>query len=538
MTELTASHHGWPQRGLKPFAWVRIMAIGTAMILAALATRKGPGLSVDSVNYLATGINIANGDDWVVLTGKPLTIFPPGLPLLAALGEVGGIGAELMLRIISIVSFGLIVGLGSRLVQRVVPHRGVELGATAMLAVSPALLGVATMAWSEPPFIVVTLIFLFVLGDIWQRAALTATDVLRLAGLCWMAFILRYAGTALIAAAGVSMLIAIRPLDRRVLTRISAFGVLSMSFPILWMLRNYGADGTYMGNRSPSQDSIRVVAARTGAVFGDWAVPMFDPSTRVLTVIGIVGVVLIMVGVVSVLRSDHDETAGGVQRGQLLACTTFAIVYVSYFTVASVATSFEPNNSRYMSPVYVPGLALASAGLGALLNRPAGRRWSVAVGGAAVLVWAGLLITTIGDVRDGFTNGIGYNADARTQSELAAVSAAIVRQAAPANVFSNEVSSLWAATGLQPIKWAPRDVGFRGAPAVGELDAFVNDVRCSPQATYLVYYLVGNPRVVSLNEIRAVVDVERVAGAADGTLFRVSARDDGPCPGPERLPTP
>ncbi|MSO87327.1 MAG: hypothetical protein EXQ71_07385 [Acidimicrobiia bacterium] len=529
MTELTASHHGSLHRGLKPFAWVRIVAIGTAMFLAALATRKGPGLSVDSVNYLSAGINIANGDDWVAVSGQALTIFPPGLPLLAALGEVGGIGAQMMLRIVSIVSFGLIVGLGSRLLQRVVPHRGVELGATAMLAVSPVLLGVATMAWSEPPFIVVTLIFLFVLGDIWERGALTATDVLRLAGLCWMAFILRYAGTALIAAAGVSMLAAIRPLDRRVLTRIAAFGVVSMSFPILWILRNYGADGTYMGRRSPSPDSIRVVAARTGAVFGDWAVPMFDPSTRVLTVIGIVGVGLIMVGVGWVLRSDCDETTGGVQRGQLLACTTFAIVYVSYLTLASVATSFEPTNSRYLSPVYVPGLALASAGLAALLNRHAGRRWSVAVGCAAVLFWAGPVITTIGNVRDGFTNGIGYNADASTQSELSVVAAEILSREAPVNVFSNEVSRLWAGARLQPIKWAPRDSGYRGAPAVGELDAFVDDVLCSPQATYLVYYLFGNDRVVPLREIRAVVDLERVAVVDDGVIFRVRSKGTQEC---------
>ena len=529
MTELSPPPPGGPLSGLKPFAWVRIGAIGTAMVLAALATRKGPGLSVDSVNYLATGINIARGDGWVAVSDQPLTIFPPGLPLLAALGEVLGIGAEAMLRIVSILSFGLIVGLGSRLLQRVVPHRGVELGATAVLAVSPVLLGLATMAWSEPPFIVVTLIFLLVLGDVWERGALTVTDVLRIAALCWMAFVLRYAATALIATAGVSMLIAVRPLDRRVLTRIAAFGALSLSFPILWMLRNYGADGTYMGRRSSSQDSLRAVAARTGAVFGDWVVPVFDPATWVLTVIGVIGVGLVIVGVVSVLRSNDDETTGGVQRGLLLVCTTFAVVYVGYLTVASLSTSFEPTNSRYLSPVYVPGLALASAGLAALLRRQQGRWWSVAVGCVGALLWAGLMITTIGDVRDGFTTGIGYNADASTQSELSAVSAEILSRAAPANVFSNEVSRLWAGTRLQPIKWAPRDVGYRGAPAVGELDAFVNDVRCSPQATYLVYYLLGNARVVPLREIRAVVDLEQVAGGNDGAMFRVRSKGTQEC---------
>ena len=120
-----------------------------------------------------------------------------------------------MLRIVSVVSFGAMVLLGSALLRRVVDHRGVVLGGTLLLAVAAPLLTVSKMAWSEPPFIVVTLVFLLALGDLWERGTIGRRDVVRLAVLVWVAFVIRYVGISLLGVAGLAMLLAVRPLDRR-----------------------------------------------------------------------------------------------------------------------------------------------------------------------------------------------------------------------------------------------------------------------------------------------------------------------------------
>jgi hypothetical protein len=96
------------------------------------------------------------------------------------------------------------------------------------------------------------------------------------------------------------------------------------------------------------------------------------------------------------------------------------------------------------------------------------------------------------------------------------------------------------ATHLQPIHFAPRDEAFRGVRAVGELKAFVRNVACNPSTSYLVFYFLGDQRVVSLAEIRRALDVTPVAAAADGAMFLVEAGPRRSCPdvlpGATRLP--
>ena len=142
------------------------------MLLVAIATWQGPGTSADSILYLSSGISLAHGHGLVTLAGSSLTLFPPGLPFLAALGEWIGVGAEAMLRLVSIVSIGAIVALGSVMLMRIILNRTIAISATVLLAVSQVLFGVSKMAWSEPPFIAVTLVLLLVLGGVWERRAI------------------------------------------------------------------------------------------------------------------------------------------------------------------------------------------------------------------------------------------------------------------------------------------------------------------------------------------------------------------------------
>ena len=151
------------------------------------------------------------------------------------------------------------------------------------------------MAWSEPPFIVVSLIFLLVLCRVWERRAVNGLDLVSLAVLCWLGFLLRYVGVSLIIVGAVTLLLALRPLDRRAVGRIVAFGALAVSVPIVWMLRNHAADGTYLGPRSPSPDSLWDVAERTAAVIGQWIVPWPDMSTGALALVGLAAVALISI---------------------------------------------------------------------------------------------------------------------------------------------------------------------------------------------------------------------------------------------------
>src|SRR5260370_41157321 len=85
------------------------------------------------------------------------------------------------------------------------------LAATAAVALSPAVLNVADEAWSEPLFCVVLLVFILVLEDA-VAARPPSPRLVAIAGLiAGVAFLVRYAASALIIAGVVVLLTARRP---------------------------------------------------------------------------------------------------------------------------------------------------------------------------------------------------------------------------------------------------------------------------------------------------------------------------------------
>ncbi|MBM3806092.1 MAG: hypothetical protein FJW19_05515, partial [Actinobacteria bacterium] len=58
-----------------------------AAIFTALANRNGVGWSWDTSDYVAVGKNFANGRGLLDATGIPMTVRPPGLSVLLAIGD-------------------------------------------------------------------------------------------------------------------------------------------------------------------------------------------------------------------------------------------------------------------------------------------------------------------------------------------------------------------------------------------------------------------------------------------------------------------
>ncbi len=520
--------------------YIVAMLCGAAMVLASVATRGGPGLTVDSIQYMSSGINIAESRGWLLLADQPLTIYAPGLPLIAAFGEVIGIGAEAMLHVLSVASFGAIVLLGHKLLSRSVPLRGVVLGATALLAVSPTLLEVTTMAWSEPPFMVVVLTYLLVLGRVVDRRELGRVDLAALSTLCWIAFFLRYAGVILIVLGVIGLLLALRPLNGRTLVRIGLLGAITSALPMAWVVRNHAVDGTLLGHRSDSNDSLGDSLYRVASTFGTWMLPGSEAGTRSLALVGVAAMLLALVGLIVASSPgpgvQRTALAFGTASGWLLGCAGFVLLYLAYMIAASLYTSFEPLGTRYLFPVSVPGVVVAAAGLSALLRVTTEPRWRVMVAALPLLLIVVHLTAALDDVRTSARDGIGFNTSGYVDSDLAAEAKRLIQSTDDAVVYSNQPFGLWAATRLQPIRWSPRSIGFRGASLEGELDRLVREVGCTSLRTFLIRYRYGDARAMSLAEIRTVIDVTRVAVADDGAIFELTAEEQPRCPADSALP--
>lgn len=506
-------------------------AFAAGMVL--LATVKGPGLSADSVVYLSTGVNLAESGELTTLDGEPFTLYPPGLPLLAAAGEELGLGAQPAVRLFTAACAGAIVLLGYLLLRRVPVRAPVLMGATILLGISSAVLNVAKMAWTEAPFIVVTLVFLLVLGSVWRSGSVTGVQVASLAVLCWAAFFLRYAGLSLVVAGVATLALALRPRDRRRLSMLATFAALAVAAPAAWMLRNHAADGTWLGPREASTDTVGEVVRNVAGATGRWLLPAGTVDHPLLVAVGAVALAAVVFVGWRTLRSAPPAEP---RRRELLAgvgpAVVFGVVYVAYLGVAQLTSAIDPIDARLLSPAFVPFVVVAAVALDATLDRlevsPVPAWAGVAVPLVAGLFLVGQFGASARLVRSGAMSGIGYNAESWQRSELAEATG-VLAQREDVEVLTNEQFGLWAASGLQRIRLGPKETSIRDVEAEGELDDFAAVVACDGEPVVLAMFTLArfddpDVRVFPTDEIDDVVDLSVRSSFHDGVLFDVSPR--------------
>jgi len=494
-------------------------------VATLISTAKGPGLSPDSVNYLSTGINLAEGQGLTTFSGETLTVFPPGLPVLIAAGEVVGVGANWTSRLVTAASFSAIVVLGAVLLARHVANRRLATGATAFIAVSVALLAVANMAWTEAPFIVVTLAFILLL----ERALAEPQRwwwVVACAGVVWLAFMLRYAGISLVAVGGATLLVGLRQVNRVVAVRNAAvFGVLAVVGPVGWMLRNRSVDETLMGPRSPSTDTPVQVAYRIARTVGEWVAPLPVPGP----LLGLVGVALlggILAGFVVVWQTGRNaDVYSQMPLASLLPTVVFGTGYTAYLVLAQLTTAFDGINSRLLSPIFVPLVIVAAVVLDRLASITP-QRLRFIVGVAIVGIIGVQALSFVNDTAQAARSGRGYSGAEWQQSELAAAVADLPGSAA---VYASQPDAIWAATGRGLVSMSPRMRALSSTNELVEIPPdFITASNCGQ--AYLALFDANTRKYLRTPEqLAEVVTLTPVAEYPDGTLYRLGPLADAGC---------
>ena len=233
-------------------AWLLLVLVASAGTAAVLVvTREGPGLSPDSVRYVAGARSILEGRGFAYQDGagryRPITNWPPLYPAVLALPGLAGVDALPAARVIDAVLFGLTLLMVGWLVRR----RSGSLGA-ALLAMA-ALAGVRTafvnyvMAWSEPLFVGLTVAALIALTRHLERPSWGRLLLASLAA--GAAFMTRYPGIGLVAAGSLALLLWRRGGWWPRLRDGAAFGALACLPVFLWMNRNVEAGGSATGRR-------------------------------------------------------------------------------------------------------------------------------------------------------------------------------------------------------------------------------------------------------------------------------------------------
>ena len=349
---------------IKANLWAFGLSI-TGAILSIISNRSGVGWSWDSTDYVAVGINIANGRGLLDVTGLPMTVRPPGLSALIAVGISLGISANLFLLLLNAICSLIVVATTYALLMRAMSDRKTIIIGTAFVAFSPALLWQYSMAWSEPPFLAVLVIAIFVAVQkmSYSKAALLP---LLMTGL----FFIRYVGPVFaVALTAASILINRKQIGLLKSAAINTAGFAVSFLPCwLWLARNKRIDGTLTGARAPGGGSLLDPLKTLTGTLGTWILakpfeggiymswldyPATAKFAGSLVVIIIVTLTLI-IGVKKLKVAQHNENNSDV----LLACAAVVISYICFSAYRFVHWELGPLDNRMMIPIYVPIIVL------------------------------------------------------------------------------------------------------------------------------------------------------------------------------------
>lgn len=218
-------------------ALVLIAVIGFLLVLQA--TPEGAGLSDDSIAYIAGARSIAAGNGyreaWLASNG-PVTHFPPAFPTLLALFGYIGIDPLHAARWINALLFGANAFLLGILAWRMTPSLTAGLVLAGLFVLSGDLLQVHAVAMSEPLFIFLSLLSIWMFDLYFEREHhwwwLAVCGVF-----VGLSFLTRYSGLALLA----TFIVALAILHRGWKQRLTGMGILlagALPWMLGWAIRN------------------------------------------------------------------------------------------------------------------------------------------------------------------------------------------------------------------------------------------------------------------------------------------------------------
>ena len=349
------------------------------MILVVISTRSGMGISWDSTDYMAVGRSMASGIGTLDVVGLPMTVRPPGISSLICLGDWVGLMPSASFVLINTVSAGVSTFFAMLILKKANIRTPVAISTLAIIAFSPSLLNMYSMAWSEPVFIALVVVALWI--------ALTARSIpthITLGILFTLMFFIRYVGPfysfpiALIAIFAQSK----QSGFIKSVFRIGSIYFLSLVPQYLWLLRNKSIDGTLTGAREGAGGSYLQPIKTMTATFGSWVIghdPLdgnggiylnWNDYSAFMKIAGCIFVVLLVVLIFSLVKSIKQHYGASVVGLCLLFVSMF---YITFSVIRFVHVEIGPLDNRMMSGVYIPLILIFGIGLDVVLRNAISR---------------------------------------------------------------------------------------------------------------------------------------------------------------------
>ena len=507
------------------YAILTLLALFPAT-LVFLATRNGPGISPDSVVYSSTARAFASTGDLTNFFGKPLTIFPPGFPMLLGYAERLGLDQQTATIALNLLCVAMCVVFTYALAAQLLQSHSLALLAVALVSLCVATVRVFSMMWTEPLFALLCLVVLNLLARALRRHQLPWWELVGLWATVSFACTLRFVGLTLIPVAVAGVLLALWEHSHRRAVSIALLTlVLSSLGFVLVAIRNASLGVPYLGERNASGISPISVLHDSITTIGGYVLPESALPASAKFVLLILGLLFIATLVYATYLAISQTAIALILTAVFIGLYWIAIGY------SEIAATLDPVNERFSAPVFAPMVVLAlfalrgfAHELQTLQERTAPnpkRKTSLQVLAVIVAVALGVCVSVSVDqstvfIRRANLHGLGFNESSSLNSPLStAVSAlapsAVVATTNPWRVYWN--------THRSPLRMIP--VNDRMHTSTAE-ESFITAVQHG-EVQYLAYFN-DDPTALSAQALQGHgIALTPVGTDSDGALYRVTS---------------
>jgi hypothetical protein len=488
-----------------------LAAVAGFVITYVFTHHSGIGVSPDSISYVSAARNVLHTGTLMDFTTRPLVDFPAGYPLiLAALLALTHIDPFAFMPLMDPLLFALLIVLCGYLADKAAyPSPWTKTALLACIALSPALIEVYIMLWSETLFIVLIVLFLISLHRFMRLR--TTSSLLVTAGVCALACTIRYAGVTLVATGGFLILLEKYPSFKDKFKHLLLFGTVSVSLLVINLARNYHISGTLTGKRQKGVTPLLRNIYYYGSTFTGWFFYGTD-HYRLCLSLGLVFLTLLVLLFTPVLLKEYPSL--------VRIALAFSLVFSLFMVVSATVSRYEQMDSRLLSPLYIPllvSLAYPLARFGRNASRSARRWWKAFAVVCLLLVLSSQLLADYQWNSDISDAGIGgYTEDIWKDSPLVQFLRAKQASFLPGyTLYSNSPEAVYFFTGrhcqLLPQKAFPGPI--RQFFAQGH--------------QYLIWFDDGdNPAILTQETVLAGKRLKLLGHFEDGAVYMTADADD------------
>jgi hypothetical protein len=327
-----------------------IAAIAGFFVVNIFMRYAGVGISPDSIMYMSTARNLNAHMGLNYFGNKPIVAFPVFFPIFLAMVEFITQTDPLVLAPALVgVLFATTIFLAGVIMEGFTfPSKIYKWLALVAIVLSPSLLEIYSMLWSETLFIVWTMVFVLVYKNYLKSHS---TQALVLLGIITaLACITRYAAITLVGAGGLLLLFDAALKPRKKIGHILLFGIISVSLLIANLVRNASVTHTGTGPRYKSLTSLTENMHYFGTVMCDW----FTLTEKQYGYAVIITTLLIM-GITAAFLYNTFRNKARYNSYENIALAFF-IVYALFMIISATISRYERINNRLLSPLFIPFL--------------------------------------------------------------------------------------------------------------------------------------------------------------------------------------